>query len=148
VRARSIQLEQGEELRAQAHASFRGAAATSARATFALGSAKMRHRAFESWRDGADAAHFPIAGPEMVLVVTSDRLLVCKPSFWSGRAAEVAGAVPLEKIAEVVVVRAGLVTGCAIALTSGAFVQVEAVRGRRLRALARALDDARQQHKR
>lgn len=148
MRAPSIELDPGEVLLAQAHASFRGAAATSAKATFALGSARMRRRAFEAWRDGADAAGFPTSGPEMVLVATSERLLVCQPSFWAGRAAGVGGSLALDKIAEVVVVRAGLVTGCAIALTSGAFVEVEAVRGRRLRAFARALDDARQRFKR
>ncbi len=108
----------------------------------------MRRRSFDAWRDAAEAVHFPTAGPEMVLVATSERLLVCQPSFWMGRAAKIAGSMPLDKIAEVVVVRAGLVTGCAIALTSGAFVEVEAMRGRRLRAFARALDEARRAHTR
>lgn len=142
MRVPAIELEPGEEIRAQAHASFRGAAVTSAKATFALGSAKMRHRRFDAWCTGVQAAGFPTAGPEMVLVVTTSRLLVCQPSFWTGRASEVAGSVALDRIAQVAVVRSLFVTAVAIAMTSGAFVEVEAIRGRRLRALARALDDA------
>lgn len=134
-----LELEPGEDLRASTHASFRGAAAASARATFALGSARVRNRAYEAWRDVVEAAGFPTAGPEMILGVTNRRLLACSPTFWMGRPAEIRGHVALERIAEVAVVRHGLVVGLSLALTNGRIVEVEAMRGRRLHAFADAL---------
>jgi hypothetical protein len=122
--------------------SFRGAGATTARATFALGSARMRDTVFNEWRTAADAAGFPTAGAEMILAVTNQRVLVCSKTFWLGRLAQADGSILLERIAEVATVRHGMVMGCAFALTNGHIVEVEAMRGRRLRRFARRVLDA------
>jgi hypothetical protein len=134
----------GEELIAHARVSFRGAATTSTRATFALGSARMRHKAFDQWRQGTDAAGFPSAGPEMVLAVTDRRLLVCYTTFWLSRPASASGALELKRIHETAVVRQGLVTTLAIVLDNGHIIEVEAMRGGAVRRIAAALDAARQ----
>jgi hypothetical protein len=142
VRRSSFELEPDEELHAVAHASFRGAAATSARATFALGSARMRQRAYEDWRHAVEAAGFPTAGPEMFLAVTDRRLLVCRTTFVTGRASTIEGGVELARIFDVAAVRHGLVTSVAFALVNGQIIEVEAVRGARLRRFARSMRDA------
>ncbi len=132
-------LEPGEDIRASTPASFRGATAASARATFALGSARVRNRAYEAWREVADVARFPAAGPEMVLVLTPARLLVCATTFWGGRAKTHSGAVALDRIVDAATTRHGIVTGLAIAFEDGQIVEVEALRGRRLRRFVREL---------
>jgi hypothetical protein len=142
VRRSSFELEPDEELHAVAHASFRGAAATSARATFALGSARMRQRAYEDWRHAVEAAGFPTAGPEMFLAVTDRRLLVCRTTFVTGRPSAIEGGVELARIFDVAAVRHGLVTSVAFALVNGQIIEVEAVRGARLRRFARSMRDA------
>jgi hypothetical protein len=135
-------LDTGETPRARANASFRGAAAASTRATFSLGSARVRRDAYEHWRDAAAATGFPAAGPEMVLVLTERRLLVCRASFWTGRASTPAGAVDLSEIAQVATTRHAALVALAFALANGHVVEVEALRGRRLRRLAHALQAA------
>jgi hypothetical protein len=52
------------------------------------------------------------------------------------------GVIPLSDVAQVAIARHGLATGLALALTTGQFVEVEAMRGRRLRRFAAALDAA------
>lgn len=130
-------LEPGERLRAQAPASFRGAAAASSRATFAIASSRVRMRAYDAWAESARSSGFPAAGPDMVVGVTDARLVVWRTSFFLGRATELAGSIPLRRIADVAAVRHGLVTGLAFVSVDGAVIEVEAVRGRRLRVLAR-----------
>jgi hypothetical protein len=76
----------------------------------------------------------------MVLAVTDRRLLVGKPGF-SGRSATFTDDLPLDRIAQVVAVRHGLVVGVAFALRGGPVVEVEAMRGRRLTRLVEVLDD-------
>jgi hypothetical protein len=132
-------LEPEERLLSRAPASFRGATAASLRGTFALGSARHRNQAHNAWRMHAEAVGFPTAGPEMWLGLTDSRLIVWSTTFILSRPGQVKGEVPLEHVAEVVTVRHGLVTGLALALTSGQFVEVEAMRGRRLRRFARTL---------
>ena len=46
-----IDIEPDEEIVALARAARRGAAAASARATFALGSGRMRMKAYDVWHD-------------------------------------------------------------------------------------------------
>ena len=140
--APALELEPGEQLLALTPASFRGAAASTARATFALGSARLRNTAFHAWCDHVEPAGFPAPGPEMLLALTNRRVLVCAKTFWLGRLARVEGALPLDRIAEIVTVRHGLVMGCAFALTDGHIIEVEAMRARRLRRFARALASA------
>jgi hypothetical protein len=93
-------------------------------------------REYDLWREGAEAAGFPTAGPEMVVGLTERRLVVCHVTFWLSRPAEVEAGVPLDRIASVATARHGLLTGMAIAFTNGAVVEVEALLGRRLRRFA------------
>ena len=132
-------LDPGERLLARAPVSFRGATAASARSTFALAAARRRMNAYHAWREHAEALGFTTAGPEMVLGVTDSRLVVWSTTFWLSRPGTIAGKVPLSRVADVATTRHGVVTGLALVLTSGEIVEVEAMRGRRLRRLADAL---------
>jgi len=136
-----VELEPGEELLAVARASFRGAAAVSVRATFALGSGRMRLRAFDVWRDAAIASGFPLVPPDMVVAATDQRVLFGKPTFLGRTPSCYLGAVELTQLAQIVAVSHGLVTGVAFAFTDGAIVEIEAMRGRRLRRLALVVDE-------
>ena len=111
----TLDLKPGEEILRHIRASFRGAADTTSRSTFLLGSAHVRHKAFEQWRVNADNGEFPTAGPEMVLALTDQRLFVCRTTFWLSRPSEAVGAVHLSHIADVAVVRHGLVISMALA---------------------------------
>jgi hypothetical protein len=137
----SIDLEPGEQILATARASFRGAAATSAKSTFALGSGRIRMRAFDVWFDAARASGFPDTPPDMYLTATDRRILVGKPRFWGGAPARYTGELDYEKIGRVVAVRHGLVTGVAFAFQFGGIVELEAVRGRKLRHFADVVSD-------
>ena len=135
-------LEPDERLISRAPASFRGATAASIRSTFALGSARARREAHDAWRMHAEAVGFPAAGPEMWLGLTDSRIIVWSTTFVFSRPGTIKGVVPLASVAEVATARHGLVTGLAVALTTGQFIEVEAMRGRRLRRFANALRDA------
>ena len=135
-------LEPDERLISRTPASFRGATAASIRSTFALGSARARRQAHYAWVRQAEAVGFPAAGPEMWLGLTESRLIVWRTTFMLSRPGPVEGVVPLVDVAEVATARHGLVTGLAVALTSGHFIEVEAMRGRRLRRFADALREA------
>jgi hypothetical protein len=87
----------------------------------------------------AKSIGFPAAGPEMWLGLTESRLIVWRTTFMLSRPGAVEGVVPLVDVAEVVTTRHGLVTGLAVALRTGQFIEVEAMRGRRLRRFAYAL---------
>jgi hypothetical protein len=132
-------LEPDERVVAHAPVSFRGAAATSLRSTFALASARRRLDTYYEWREPAEIGGFSTTGPEMVLGLTDRGLVVWDTSFWFGSARRVTARIPITQIHAAVAVRHGLVTGFALAFTNGAVVEVEAIRGRRLRRLATAL---------
>jgi hypothetical protein len=129
-------LEPGEQLLVRTPASFRGATGTSISATFALASAHKRIEAYRAWQMPADLVGFKTAGPEMVLGLTDRRLVIWKTTFWFSRVSEISGEVPFDRLHDVVAVRHGLVTSVAFAFTNGQIVEVEAMRGRRLRHLA------------
>lgn len=131
-------LAPGEQVRAAAPASFRGALAASTRALFAFASERSRNRAYEAWERRV-SSQFPTAGPEMVIGVTADALVVWHTSFLWNRPVAVAGRIPLGRLYGVSTVRHGIVTGLAIALDDGTIVELEAVRGRRLRRVAAEL---------
>ncbi len=135
-----IELESGEEILELARASFRGAAATSTRATFALGSGRMRMRAYTEWHDAAVSAGFPPAPPDMVVLVSDQRVLFGKPTFWGRPPARYWSAIDLGEIAQIVATAHGIVTGVAFALTSGTVVEIEALRGRKLRRFAETVE--------
>jgi len=141
-------LEPDERLISRAPASFRGAAAASVRSTFALGSARARRQAHDAWVRQAEAVGFPAAGPEMWLGLTESRLIVWNTTFMLSRPGVVKGDIPLKDVAEVATARHGLVTGLAVALTTGHYIEVEAMRGRRLRRFADALQEALDQSRR
>jgi len=132
-------LEPNEHLIARASASFRGAAAASIRSTVALGAARRRLEAFYAWQEPAALAGFSTMGPEFVVGLTDRGLVVWSTSFWFGRPRAISGRVALADIHDVAAARHGIVTGLAIAFKSGAIVEVEAIRGRRLRHLAAAV---------
>jgi hypothetical protein len=129
-------LEPDELLLARAPASFRGATVTSISSTFAIASARKRLEAYNAWAQQAGFAGFRTEGPEMVLGLTDTRLIVWKTTFWMSRPGALAGEVKLDKVHDVAAVRHGMVTGLAIAFKTGEIVEVEAMRGRRLRHLA------------
>jgi hypothetical protein len=140
-RADLVDLDPGEAVHAVARASFRGAAAISTRATFALGSGRMRMRAFHDWQDAASACGFPEVPPDMVVVVTDRRVLFGKPTFWGAPPTQFWSAVEHSEIAQIVAVQHGVVTGVAFGLANGGVVEIEAIRGRRLRRAVRAIED-------
>jgi hypothetical protein len=136
-----IELDPGEAVLATARASFRGAAGTSARATFALGSGRMRLKAFDTWFDAARAHGFPDAPPDMFLTATDRRILVGKPRFLGGAPPRYSGALDYGEIVEIIAVRHGILTGVAIVFKFGGIVEIEAVRGRDLRRFVDVVKD-------
>jgi hypothetical protein len=139
VQPERLGAEPDERVIATAKASFRGAAAATARATVAMGSERTRQKAFEVWVKSAQSGGFPTAGPEMTLCLTDRRLIVCRQTFWMNRPAGPAGSVDLDRFVEVAIVRHGLLTSIALAVEAVGIVEVEAFRGGPLRRLARAL---------
>ncbi|MGH8977078.1 MAG: hypothetical protein ACRDV7_03305 [Acidimicrobiia bacterium] len=132
-------LEPDEELRARARVSFRGALGATSRSTLSMAAGRTRMRAFDAWESTARAAGFPTAGPEMLLGVTDRRLVVWRTSFFLARPLDIADDMPVERIVDVSAMRHGLVTGLAFVLETGAIVEVESMRNRRLQHLARAI---------
>jgi hypothetical protein len=128
-----IELQPDEHLLTTAHASFRGATAASVRATFALGSSRMRNRAFDAWHTAALASGLPRVPPDMIVAVTDRRVLFGHPTFFGHAPKAYWSAVDLDEIGQIVAVRHGLLTGVAIAFRMGGVVELEALRGRRLR---------------
>ncbi len=135
-----VELEPGEEILAIARASFRGAAVTSTRATFALGSGRMRMRAYGEWHDAVTSAGFPTVPPDMVVAASERRVLFGKPTFWGRPPTRYWSALDLTGIAQIVATSHGLVTGVAFALAEGAVVEIEALRGRKLRRFAETVE--------
>jgi len=136
----ALELEPGEEILATAHASFRGAAAASTRATFAFGAGRMRDREFRAWRVAAESAGFPVVADDMLLAITDRRLLMGKFRM-PGRARVYTAELTLDRIRQVVAVRHGLVVGAAFVLVGGAIVELEAMRGRALAHLVGVIDE-------
>ena len=135
-----LELEPDEELLVVSRASFRGAAAASFRSTFALGSGRMRMKAYDAWHDAAIASGFPPAPPEMFVAATDRRVLFGKPTFWGRPPRAYWSALAYDRIAQIVWVRHGLVTGVAFGMTHGAIVELEAVRGRKLRHMVTVIE--------
>jgi len=136
-----VELEPGEEVLVVARASFRGAAAVSTRATFALGSGRMRHRAYLEWHDAALESGFGTVPPDMVVTATDQRVLLGKPTFWGRAPVGYWSALHHNEIAQIVAVRHGLVTGVAFGLAQGGVVEIEAIRAAPLRRLVQVLED-------
>jgi hypothetical protein len=141
VSSAPLELEPGEVVEVSAHASFRGATGASARAMFALGSGRVRRKAYETWLDGAGPAGFGDVPEDMILVLTDRRLLIGRPRFWGGRPDRFASELHFAQLAGVAAIRHGLFWGAAFALGTGAIVEVEALRARSLRRLVARLQE-------
>jgi hypothetical protein len=76
----------------------------------------------------------------MVVVATDRRVLFGKPTFWGRMPAEFWSAVDYADIAQIVATSHGIVTGVAFATSSGAVVEIEALRGRKLRRFAQVVE--------
>jgi len=68
------------------------------------------------------------------------RLLFGKPTFLGRTPSRFWSELDYAKVAQIVAVRHGLLTGVAFAFNHGAVIEVEAVRGRRLRQLVAVID--------
>ena len=139
-----VELEPGEAIHAVGRASFRGATAASTRATFALGSARIRRRAYQDWVDAAVGGGFPVAPADMIVAVSDRRLLIGRPTFFGRAPRTYLSALSFARIADVAAVRHGVVVGIAIALVNGHIVEIEALRSRQLRRLVHELNVRRQ----
>ncbi len=135
-------LEPGERLRATASVSFRAGVTTMTTKNVVKGSSvRARYDRFEVWQQAAEAVGFPTAGPDMIVGITDTRLLVWGKSPFLGRVTGLAGAMPLHRIAQVSAVRHGFLTGLAL-VVGGTIVELEAMRGRRLRRIAHEVQTA------
>jgi hypothetical protein len=98
----------------------------------------QRH-SYARWVRNASRAGFPIAGPEMVIGVSNERLLVWRTGLMRARPKQLAGAVPLATIQSAGVHRRVFATVLTLLLESGSIVGVETWHGRRLRTFASAI---------
>jgi hypothetical protein len=101
--------------------------------------AVVQRHAFAHWAQRSAAVGFPVAGPEMILGVTAERLLVWRPAFVRSRPRRFAGAVPLSRIQRAGVHRRVFASVLTLLFEQGEIVGVETMRGSRLRAFASAL---------
>jgi hypothetical protein len=131
-------LEADEELVDMMTVAFRGSLAASTRG-LALASSRSRLKQFHVWEEVAHSAGFPTDRPEMVIGVTARRIVVWKPSFWFGRPHHVVGEVPIERLINAEVYRQGLAHVLALGFKNGMYVELEAMRRRRLRRLRDAI---------
>jgi hypothetical protein len=99
----------------------------------------VQRHAYALWVRRAAAAGFPIAGPEMILGVTPERLLVWRPALLRGRPRRYAGAIALSRIHSAGVHRKVFATVLTLLLDQGRLVGVETLRGSRLRRFASAI---------
>ena len=106
------------------------------RTTFSFAATRKRMVDFEVWAAGTRAAGFSPEDPEMVLGITDRRLIAWRTSFFLGRPTEFSTSLPIEDLYDVIVVRHGLLTGVTFVTARGGIIEVEALRGRRLRHLA------------
>jgi hypothetical protein len=98
-----------------------------------------QRRSYLRWVRNANRAGFPVAGPEMVLGVSNERLLVWRTALIRARPKSFAGAVPLSSIQSAGVHRRVLSTVLTLLMEGGTIVTVETLHGRHLRAFAAAI---------
>jgi hypothetical protein len=99
----------------------------------------VQRHAYAHWARRSAAVGFPIAGPEMILGVTPERLLVWRPALLRSRPRRFAGAVPLARIQSAGVHRRVFSSVLTLLFEQGAIVGVETMRTSRLRELAAAI---------
>ncbi|HEX4491303.1 MAG TPA: hypothetical protein VH914_08885 [Acidimicrobiia bacterium] len=95
-----------------------------------------QRRSYARWVRIAKRANFPIAGPEMVVGVTSERLVVWRTALIRARPRRFAGAIPLSSIQSAGVHRRVFATVLTLLLADGAIVGLETLHGKRLREFA------------
>ena len=95
--------------------------------------------AFARWAQTSSAVGFPIAGPEMVIGITPERLLVWRPSFVRNRPRRFAGAMALSEIRRAGIHRRVIATVLTLMFEDGTIVAVETFRASRLRELATSI---------
>jgi hypothetical protein len=99
----------------------------------------VQRHAYAHWVRRAAAAGFPIAGPEMILGVTQERLLVWRPALLRSRPRRFAGAIALSQIHSAGVHRKLFASVLTLLLGQGKLVGVETLRSSRLRRFATAI---------
>ena len=99
----------------------------------------VQRQAYALWVRRSAAAGFPIAGPEMILGVTDERLLVWRPALLRSRPRRFAGAINLSQIHSAGVHRKLFASVLTLLLDQGKLVGVETLRSARLRRFAAAI---------
>ena len=99
----------------------------------------VQRHAYLHWSRSATAAGFPIAGLEMILGITQERLLVWRPALMRSRPRRFAGAVPLARIQSAGVHRKLFSSVLTLLLEQGTIVSVETMRSGRLRRFASSI---------
>jgi hypothetical protein len=135
-------LLEGEEIVAMLSVRYSASAPTSLDAAPKAGihrpSVVQRH-AYAFWSRHSSSIGFPVAGPEMILGITQDRLVVWSPTFFGSRPRRFAGAIPLSRIQRAGVHRQLFASVLTLLFENGAIVGVETMRGARLRRFAAAI---------
>jgi hypothetical protein len=99
----------------------------------------VQRHAYAHWARSSSTVGFPIAGPEMILGITQDRMLVWRPAFIRSRPRRFAGAFSLSRIQRAGVHRRVFASVLTLLFEQGAIVGVETMRGSRLREFAAAI---------
>ena len=95
----------------------------------------QRH-AYAQWARRSQTVGFPIAGPEMILGITQERLVVWRPALLRSRPRRYAGAVALPRIRTAGVHRRVLASVLTLLFEEGSIVGLETMHGTRLREFA------------
>ena len=96
----------------------------------------VQRHSYATWVRRSTAVGFPIAGPEMILGVTQERLLVWRPALLRSRPRRFAGAIALSQIHSAGVHRKLFASVLTLLFDGGKLVAVETLRGSRLRRFA------------
>ena len=96
----------------------------------------VQRHAYAHWSRHAAAIGFPVAGPEMILGVTQERLLVWSPTFLRSRPGRFAGAIPLSRIQRAGVHRRFFASVLTLLFENSSILGVETMRTSRLRRFA------------
>lgn len=96
----------------------------------------VQRHAYANWSWHASSVGFPVAGPEMILGVTKERLLIWRPSFLRSRPRRFAGSIPLSRIQRAGVHRRLFASVLTLLFEEGTIVGVETMRTTRLRRFA------------
>jgi hypothetical protein len=99
----------------------------------------VQRHAFADWAARADSVGFPVAGPEMIIGITAERVVVWRPAFLGTRPGRLAGAMALADIRRAGMRRRILASVLVMLFDDGTMVGVETLRTARLRAFATAI---------